>query len=90
MEKGLNLTTSLVTWPSLCLASYIADCRGALIGSRQMFRVVSAMTEDVALLFTVLDRCIAQIYDFQMLPDQQQNVQDTVSAVQFFKKLRLS
>ena len=25
-----------------------------------------------------------------MLPDQQQNVQDTMSAAQFFKKLRLS
>ena len=55
-----------------------------------MYRVVSAMTEDVVLIFTVLDRCIAQIYDFQMLPDQQQDVQETVSAAQFFKKLRLS
>ena len=82
VEDGLNLGTTHVTWPSLCLASYIAE----LSESVERFQ---AMAEDVALISTVLDRRIAQIFDFRMLPppDQQQQEDTTMSAGQFFKKL---
>lgn len=88
VEDGLNLGTTHVTWPSLCLAGYIAE----LMESVERFQ---AMAEDVALITTVLDRRIDTIMDFQLLRDKdgQQPLDpssSTFSAAQFFKKLSLS
>lgn len=88
VEDGLNLGTTHITWPSLCLASYIQE----LMESVERFQ---GMAEDVALISTLLDRRIAQINDFRLLVDTQNDLSPIIctgppSASQFFKKLSQS
>lgn len=83
VENGLNLGTDHVTWPSLCLATYIQE----LMESVERFQ---SMAEDVALISTVLDMRIGQIMDFQLLHDEIDQENNNLSAAQFFKKLSLS
>ena len=84
VENGLNLGTSHVTWPSICLGSYIQE----LMESVERFQ---AMAEDVAIISTVLDKRISQIMDHQLLTEEIDEQSTTgLTAEQFFKKMRLS
>jgi hypothetical protein len=88
VEDGLNLGTTHVTWPSLCLDNYIQE----LMESVEKFQ---GMAEDVALISSVLDKRIAQINDFQLLVESQHDLNPVTgsgppSADQFFKKLSQS
>lgn len=88
VEDGLNLGTTHVTWPSLCLDNYIQE----LMESVEKFQ---GMAEDVALISSVLDKRIAQINDFQLLVETEHDLNPVTgssppSADQFFKKLSQS
>ena len=86
VENGLNLGTAHVTWPSVCLGSYIQE----LLESVERFQ---AMAEDVGLISVVLEKRIAQIMNQHLLnEDYNSNLkaQSQVSAEDFFKKLRRS
>lgn len=82
VENGLNLGTTHVTWPSLCLHSYIEE----LMESVERFQ---AMAEDVALISNVLERRIACIMDYHLL-NGETNEAVELSAGQFFDKLSQS
>ena len=77
VENALNLGLSHVTWPSLCLATYIQE----LLESVERFQAVA---EDVVLISKVLDDRIALIMDHRLLDDS--SAQHSTAA-QFFDSL---
>ena len=62
VENALNLGLSHVTWPSLCLATYIHE----LLESVERFQAVA---EDVALISKILEGKIAQIMNHRLLSE---------------------
>lgn len=84
VENALNLGTTHVTWPSLCLDTYIQE----LMESVERFQ---SMSEDVALISKLLEKSIAEIMDHKMLPEGlSPSSKGKVSASGFFENLKES